>query len=146
MRLIGTAGSATMFHGECYDPAILARSEKAHEIKTASDQFLIVLARPSDAVKFSLLLQAELHSPAKHTGQSLLVRIGIHVGEVWIQHNEKPGKSRDLYGTALDVCARVKSLGDALRFKWPSISSMQRKSKHKVASSPPVRVIENRVS
>ena len=43
----------------------------------------------------------------------MLDRIGIHVGEVWIQEHEGAGKPKDLYGLQVDTCARVQSLGQA---------------------------------
>jgi class 3 adenylate cyclase len=50
-------------------------------------------------------------------------RIGIHVGEVWIEEHEGAGKAQDLYGLQVDICARVESLGQAdqilvSRFPW----------------------------
>src|SRR4029079_5463404 len=75
-------------------------------IETAGDSFLLVFARPSDAVKFAVSWQARL----KHsTGGSkpLPERIGIHVGEVFIQEQETGAK---LFGLQVDTCARVMSL------------------------------------
>src|SRR5262245_16327599 len=61
---------------------LLARIPDAEEIGTAGDSFFIVFVRPSDAVKFALLLQSQLAPLARQTGQVLLDRIGIHIGEV----------------------------------------------------------------
>jgi serine/threonine protein kinase len=55
-------------------------------------------------------------------------RIGIHVGEVWIEEHEGPGKARDLYGLQVDTCARVQSLGQAdqiLLSRFPFDSARQ---------------------
>ena len=55
-------------------------------------------------------------------------RIGIHVGEVWIEEHESPGKAQDLYGLQVDTCARVQSLGQAdqiLLSRFPFDSARQ---------------------
>jgi serine/threonine protein kinase/class 3 adenylate cyclase/tetratricopeptide (TPR) repeat protein len=89
---------------------ILSRFEQAEEIETAGDSFLLVFGRPSDAVKFSLLMQARLRQLAQDIGAAIFDRIGIHVGEVFIQEQEESIK---LFGSQVDVCARVMSLGTA---------------------------------
>jgi WD40 repeat protein/class 3 adenylate cyclase/tRNA A-37 threonylcarbamoyl transferase component Bud32 len=92
---------------------ILALFSEGEEIETAGDSFFIVFTKPSDAVKFSLLVQARLRALSAEVGQPVFDRIGIHVGEVWIEEHEGPGKARDLYGLQVDTCARVQSLGQA---------------------------------
>ena len=55
-------------------------------------------------------------------------RIGIHVGEVWIEEHEGAGKAQDLYGLQVDTCARVQSLGQAdqiLLSRFPFDSARQ---------------------
>ncbi|HXJ61586.1 MAG TPA: protein kinase [Verrucomicrobiae bacterium] len=82
-------------------------------IGTAGDSCFLVFAKPSDAVRFSLLLQGRLHGLARETGRPLFDRIGIHVGEVVIE--EAPGveKPKDLYGMQVDTCAHIMSLARA---------------------------------
>ena len=92
---------------------ILSRFDEGEEISTAGDAFFLVFAKPSDAVKFSLLVQAGLRRLAEGTGHPVFDRIGIHVGEVWVDETAAPGKSHDLYGVQVDTCARVSSLGGA---------------------------------
>ena len=92
---------------------ILSRFNEGEEIETAGDAFFIVFAKPSDAVKFSLLAQAKLRALAGTTGHSIFDRIGIHVGEVWIEERDTARKPKDLYGIQVDSCARVASLGGA---------------------------------
>jgi WD40 repeat protein/class 3 adenylate cyclase/tRNA A-37 threonylcarbamoyl transferase component Bud32 len=92
---------------------LLGQFSEGEEIETAGDSFFIVFTKPSDAVKFSLLVQARLRELAAETGRLVLDRIGIHVGEVWIRENDGAGKARDLYGIQVDTCARVQSLGEA---------------------------------
>lgn len=91
---------------------ILSRFSEGEEIGTAGDSFFIVFTKPSDAVQFSLLLQAGLRELARERSRPLLDRVGIHIGEVVIE--ERPGapKPRDMYGLQVDICARVMSLAE----------------------------------
>ena len=77
---------------------ILGHFSEGEEIETAGDSFFIVFAKPSDAVKFSLLVQAGLRALSAEVGRPVFDRIGIHVGEVWIEEHESTGKAQDLYG------------------------------------------------
>lgn len=88
----------------------LTAFEEAEEIETAGDSFFIVFTKPSDALKFSLLLQARLRTFNTGAGCTIVDRVGINVGEVFIERREGVGKSKDLYGIQVDVCARVMSL------------------------------------
>jgi serine/threonine-protein kinase len=87
----------------------LTKFKEAEEISTAGDSFFLVFAKPSDSVKFSLLLQARLRSQARDTARPVFDRIGIHVGEVFIEEGGQ--KPRDLFGIQVDTCARIMSLG-----------------------------------
>jgi eukaryotic-like serine/threonine-protein kinase len=91
---------------------LLTRFSSADEISTAGDSFFLVFAKPSDAVKFSLLLQIELRNLAGEINRPILDRIGIHVGEVFIEEQQSSSaKPTDLYGIQVDTCARIMSLG-----------------------------------
>ena len=90
--------------------ATLAQFPDAEEIDTAGDSFFIVFAKPSDAVHFALKLQSALRVLTRETGHAVRDRIGIHVGEIFIQQRESGG--RDLFGIQIDTAARVMSLGD----------------------------------
>jgi serine/threonine protein kinase/class 3 adenylate cyclase/tetratricopeptide (TPR) repeat protein len=90
--------------------ATLAEVRQAEEIETAGDSFLLVFARPSDAVGCALLLRARLRDLATRTQAEVFDRVGIHVGEVFVQEQEGALK---LFGSQLDLCARVMSLGQA---------------------------------
>ena len=85
----------------------------AEEIETAGDSFFLVFAKPSDAVRFSLLLQSNLSGVTAEIQELLPNRIGIHVGEVFVEEHHDAGKAKDLYGIQVDVCARVMSLAAA---------------------------------
>jgi class 3 adenylate cyclase len=90
---------------------ILKTFVEAEEIGTAGDSFFIVFTRPSEAVAFSILVQARNRVLGAETGHQILDRIGIHVGEVLID-NPGNGKGNDLYGLQVDTCARVQSLAE----------------------------------
>lgn len=87
---------------------------EGEEISTSGDSFFIVFAKPSDAVQFSLRLQAELRemSQSQLARRPVLDRVGIHIGEVLIEHTPELGRTKDLYGLQVDICARVMSLAE----------------------------------
>jgi len=88
---------------------LLARFTDSQEISTAGDSFFIVFTKPSDAVKFSLLFQLGLRELSRQSKEVVKDRIGIHVGEVFIEHEE--GAVKDLYGLQVDTASRIMSLG-----------------------------------
>lgn len=90
---------------------ILASFPEGEEIGTAGDSFFLVFAKPSEAVKFSLLLQSQLRDLSEKSVSPLRDRIGIHIGEVIIEERPGEAKPKDLYGIQVDICARVMSLG-----------------------------------
>src|SRR5580700_5354820 len=89
---------ALLKHHEVFR-STLATIEGGEEIGTAGDSFFLVFAKPSDAVRFALSVQKNVRQLAGQTGYPVLDRIGIHVGEVWIDHTETASRSKDLYGT-----------------------------------------------
>ena len=89
---------------------ILAQFREGQEISTSGDSFFIVFAKPSDAVRFSLKLQAKLRTLAKEHNYPIADRVGIHVGEVFVEQNENADQTVDLYGIQVDSSARVMSL------------------------------------
>jgi WD40 repeat protein/serine/threonine protein kinase/class 3 adenylate cyclase len=91
---------------------ILPSLPASEEIETAGDSFLLAFAKPSDAVRFALQIQARLRSFSRESGFPIQERIGIHLGEIVIAENETPAKAKDLYGIQLSTCARVMSLAD----------------------------------
>lgn len=94
--------------------SLLSRFGEAQEISTAGDSFFIVFDKPSDGVKFSLMVQAKLRAQVRERAFPFPIkdRIGIHVGEVFIEEAEGSGKVKDLFGIQVDTCARVMSLGE----------------------------------
>ncbi len=82
----------------------------SEEIETAGDSFLLVFAKPSDAVRFALSTQARLRAFSAESRLPVQERMGIHLGEVVISEHETEVKAKDLYGIQLATCARVMSL------------------------------------
>ena len=89
---------------------LLGTFARAREVETAGDSFLLVFVQPSEAVKFVLQLQVRLRVLAQETGKPVWDRVGVHVGEVFVQ--EQAGAAK-LFGSQVDVCARVMSLATA---------------------------------
>jgi serine/threonine protein kinase/class 3 adenylate cyclase len=109
---------------------VLGGFQEAEEINTAGDSFLILFAKPSDAVKFALLVQSKLRALAKES-RAIRDRIGIHVGEIAIEGPSGSGRPKDLSGIHVDICARVMGLaqGDQIlmtRFAFDSARSVLR--------------------
>lgn len=101
---------ALMHHHHALVREILGQFPDAQEISTAGDSFFLVFVKPSDAVRFALLLQSRLRAMSETSSHPILDRIGIHIGEVVIEEREGALKPRDLYGMQVDTCARVMSL------------------------------------
>ena len=80
------------------------------EIKTSGDSFFIAFVRPSDAVRFSVIVHMRLRGLSKELGVQILIRTGIHIGEVFVEESNKDKQGIDLYGIQVDTCARVMSL------------------------------------
>ncbi|KIC21725.1 adenylate cyclase Cya3 [Leisingera sp. ANG-Vp] len=70
-------------------------------VKTQGDGFLLAFPSAAQAVKAALLISRQTASPAQ--GKTLTLRIGIHSGAVL----EAGG---DLYGSAVNIAARLESL------------------------------------
>jgi class 3 adenylate cyclase len=90
--------------------SILRRFADAEEIETAGDSLLLLFRRPSDAVRFALIAQRQVRGLAQERKIKLLDRVGIHLGEVVIEEHVQGHKPKDLYGSQIDLCARVMGL------------------------------------
>jgi serine/threonine protein kinase/class 3 adenylate cyclase len=94
--------------------ATLARFKEAEEISTWGDSFFIVFAKPSDAIRFAVLLQHQLRElSGQAEGQSVRDRMAIHLGEVVVEEAAEGVKPKDLYGLQVDLCARLMELASA---------------------------------
>src|SRR5512136_88519 len=104
------AGAALIQEQRALVRQLLASYPGAEEIETAGDSFLLSFCKPSDAVRFALVLQGRLRELNREEAPPLQERIGIHLGEVVIEQHATGAKPKDLYGLQIDTCARVMSL------------------------------------
>lgn len=88
----------------------LSRFAEAEEIGTAGDSCFVVFLRPSDAVRFALMLHSHLRSASEHTARPLQVRAGVHMGEVFIQRDADSLHVRDVLGIQVDRAHRIMTL------------------------------------
>ncbi|MFM8468622.1 MAG: protein kinase domain-containing protein [Limisphaerales bacterium] len=91
---------------------ILTGFPEGEEIETAGESFLLVIAKPAEAVKFALTLPARLRAQGAEAGVTIRDRVGIHLGEVLIA-GEADSSQKSLFGSQVDTAARVMSLAGA---------------------------------
>ena len=75
------------------------------EVKTMGDGFLVEFASALEAVRCGLDLQESIHrrNLSADSGQQILVRVAIHLGDV--EHRQG-----DVYGDAVNVASRIQAL------------------------------------
>ena len=100
---------------------VLAGFPEGLEISTAGDSFFIVFKRPSDAVRFSLFLQARVRASSAEILHGIALRIGVHTGEVFVDQHEEDSTTEDILGIQVDLASRVMGLaagGQILMTRW----------------------------
>ncbi len=77
------------------------------EVKTIGDSFLVEFSSVLEAVRCAVAVQQVLHDRtfASPGGKKIMIRIGIHVGDV--VHNQ-----RDVYGDAVNIASRLEPLAE----------------------------------
>lgn len=89
---------------------LLGSFPEAVEVGSGNGSFLLVFAKPSDAVRFAFELQARAVSLGGKAGHALQERVGIHVGEVLVEVPEGDHSMRGLNGIHVDICEAILSL------------------------------------
>ena len=88
----------------------LARYD-AREIEWAGDSCLAVFTKPSEAVVFALRMQMKHRETRESEPRLLLVRVGMHLGEVVVKKRDDGGKKTEgLFGLQVSEAARVMSV------------------------------------
>lgn len=88
----------------------LSRTPSGEEVSTSGDSFFIAFATPSEATMFALVLQSMVDEMNSSEGTNIQDRIGIHVGEVYVDYAKVAGKTFDLNGIQVDTASRIMSL------------------------------------
>ena len=78
---------------------------RGREIKTIGDAFLVVFRSANDAVDCAVSIQQALgeFNAGKEAGDKIVIRVGIHLGEVMVTTN-------DVYGDGVNIAARIEPL------------------------------------
>ena len=80
---------------------------RGREIKTIGDAFFVVFRSAADAVDCAISIQRTLmeSNAKKEDPDKIVIRIGIHLGEVIVTNN-------DVFGDGVNIAARIEPLAD----------------------------------
>ncbi len=88
-------------HRELIRPVLSKHSGR--EVKTIGDAFLVEFASALEATECAVEMQKSLHEYNERVSDKVLVRVGIHVGDVI-------HKDGDVYGDAVNIASRIEPL------------------------------------
>src|SRR5208337_1359530 len=91
-------------HRELIRPIISKHSGR--EVKTIGDAFLVEFASALEATECAVEMQKTLHEFNETPADGVLVRVGVHVGDVI-------HKGDDVYGDAVNIASRIEPLASA---------------------------------
>lgn len=114
---LGDAGAAALFRRHDRLARDLLERHGGLEIDK-SDGFLLLFDRPVQAVRFAMAYHRALEKLSKEEAVELRSRVGIHVGEVILTHNdprdiERGAKPIEVEGLAKPIAARLMNLAQA---------------------------------
>jgi len=80
---------------------------KGEEIKTIGDAFMVRFKSAVDAVQAAVSIQKDLsrYNKDRKKADQILVRIGIHIGDVLIKDN-------DIFGNGVNIASRIEPLAE----------------------------------
>jgi len=83
------------------------RNYRGREIKTIGDAFLVIFRSALDGVDCALAIQRAFaeYNVDKDDSDKILLRIGIHLGDILITHN-------DVFGEGVNIVARIQPLAE----------------------------------
>jgi len=108
-----SGGSAIIQEHHTIVREVLSVFKEAEVVDTAGDSFFISFISPSDSVRFALLLQSRLREEGKKSRTAVRIRIGIHMGEIFVPRGVPEKPSNDILGIQIDTAARVMGLASA---------------------------------
>lgn len=102
---------------------IIEKDNKGKVIKFMGDACMAVFASPTDAVKISKEIKNSITKMIDNFGYNLDIRIGLHMGEVVVEH----GVKKDVFGRHVNRAQRIESLAASgqIFLSFPVYDSVQ---------------------
>ena len=97
-------GAAMSVHDAIFDASVSDHAGNVVRPRGEGDSRFAVFDRATDAALAAASIVASLQRVEWETSEAIQVRVGVHTGEV----EERDG---DFYGTAVNLCARLRGLG-----------------------------------